>query len=159
VPVSDDEMYRQLTEDYRHHLLWREKLFGGFLVLMGALALAFYSTHLQVAQPPMPFGWVIPLVGATLSCVFFLLDRRVRVVLIDRRAVGRAFEQRAIRRGLFDSISRLGLDAGWFPHSRVLSLLYGSSAGLLFVIFLWDAWCLGLGRFLSVLWQCMATAQ
>ena len=40
MPVTDDEMYRQLAADYSHHLGWREKLFGGFLVLIAALALA-----------------------------------------------------------------------------------------------------------------------
>lgn len=66
MPVTDDEMYRQLSEDYRHHLRWREKLFGGFLVLVGALA-AFYYTHAAAAKQPLPVSWVIPLVGAALS--------------------------------------------------------------------------------------------
>jgi hypothetical protein len=140
-------MYRQLSEDYRHHLRWREKLFGGFLVLVGALAVAFYYTHYthaSTAKQPLPFGWVIPLVGAALSCVFFLFERRVQNVLRDRRDVGRAFEQRAMCGGLFDSIRRTGLDAGWFSHSRVLSFLYGVTAVLFLAIFIWDARRLGL---------------
>ncbi|MFL6621234.1 MAG: hypothetical protein ACJ8NR_01245 [Sulfurifustis sp.] len=43
--LTEDEMYRQLAADYFHHLRWREKLFGGYLVLVGSLALAFYQTY------------------------------------------------------------------------------------------------------------------
>lgn len=140
MPVTDDEMYRQLAADYLHHLQWREKLFGGFLVLIGALTLAFYHTHKsdQQAELFFQFGWLIPIVGAALSVLFFFLDRRCQDVLRDRQRVGQTFEQQAERAGLFDSVVRVGGEARHPTHSQVLQILYLGSAAVFLVVFAAD---------------------
>jgi hypothetical protein len=135
-------MYRQLGEDYRHHLRWRERLFVGFLVVIGTLALAFYHTHKNgdCSEPWFAFGWTIPLAGFVLSLTFFVLDRRCHEVLLGRRDVGRAFEERAMRVGLFGSA---GDKAKVISHSRTLWSLYLFSAFIMFVIFVGDICNLG----------------
>ena len=135
MPVSDDEIYRQLAADYLHHLRWREKLFGGFLVLVGALALGFYHTHKrdQRGEFWFQYGWVLPVVGLVLSIAFFFLDRRCQEVLRDRRTVGEALETQA-RRGLFDSVVRMGRDARLPTHTHVLQFLYLAGAAGFFLL-------------------------
>ena len=135
MPVSDEEIYRQLCEDYRHHLLWRERLFAGFLAVIGALAIAFYHTHTDKLS--FPFSLVVPLVGALLSLVFFLLDRRCHEVLLDRREAGQALEQGAVvvRIGLFGSAVRVSRGEKLLTHSHVLKWLYLLSVVALFAIF------------------------
>jgi hypothetical protein len=149
-------MYRQLTADYFHHLQWREKLFGGFLVLGGALALAFYHTHKKDQQGELwfQFGWLIPLVGVVLSVIFFFLDLRCQEVLRDRCRVGQAFEERALRIGLFGSVHRVGREARRVTHNRVLQVLYCVSAAFFFVVFTLDLYRLA-GHRVSALWQCL----
>lgn len=126
VPVTDDEMYRQLAEDYRHHLRWREKLFTGFLVLMGALALAFYHTHKaeQSAELWFALGWLIPLIGSGLSWIFFLLERRCQEVLLARRPFGLALEKSASRKALFFSVHAVGRQPMRITHTSVLEFVY-----------------------------------
>ena len=151
MPVTDDEMYRQLGADYLHHLQWREKLFGGFLVLIGALALAFYHTHKKDQQEELwsQFGWVIPLSGVALSLVFFFLERRCQEILRDRRRVGQAFEERTMRVGLFGSVVSVGRAARCVTHSRVLQILYLGSAAGFFVVCVLDIWRLAAHRLLA----------
>lgn len=160
MPLTDDEMYRQLGADYLHHLQWREKLFGGFLVLVGALALAFYHTHKKNQQGELwsQFGWLIPLAGVALSIILFFLELRCREVLRDRCRVGQAFEERALRVGLFGSVVRVGREARCVTHSRVLQVLYLGSAAVFFVVFIFDIWRLA-GHRLSALWQCLAAGM
>jgi hypothetical protein len=155
LPVTDDEMYRQLSADYLHHLQWREKLFAGFLVLIGALALAFYHTHKKDQQGELwyLYGWVIPLAGAALSVIFLLLERRCQEVLRDRRLVGRAFEEHAMRVGLFGSVVRVSRQARRITHSGILQFLYLVGAVGFFLVFVVDV-----GQKLSALWQCLVAA-
>ena len=155
MPVSDDEMYRQLAVDHLHHLQWREKLFAGFLVLIGALALAFYHTHKKDQQGELWFqcGWLVPLGGVALSLMFFFLELRCQEVLWNRRRAGQAFEERAMQLGLFGSIVRVGLEARRVTHGRVLQALYLGTAAGFFVVFIFDLWRLA-GHRLSALWKC-----
>lgn len=142
MPVTEDEMYRQLAADYVHHLQWRERLFGGFLVLIGALTLAFYQTHKKDQQCELWFqlGWLIPAVGLVLSLMFFFLESRCQEVLLDRRRVGQAFEDRAGQEGLFGSVVQVGREARRVTHTRVLQVLYlGGAAGFLIALVV-DIW-------------------
>jgi hypothetical protein len=139
MPVTEDEMYRQLCEDYRHHLRWRERLFAGFLAVIGALAIAFYHTHKRDNSDELLFALssVVLLVGALLSGVFYCLDRRCHEVLLDRREAGQALEQGVIRIGLFGSAARVSRKEKLLTHSRILKWLYLFSAVALSVFVLW----------------------
>ncbi len=150
MPVTDDEMYRHLAADYFHHLQWREKLFAGFFVLVAALLVAFYYTHKKDQTGELWFylGWTIPLAGVVLSVLFFFLERRCQEVLMDRRKIGKSFEQRAACKGLFTSVGRVGRQARRVTHSRVLHVLYlGGAAGFLVLLII------DIGR--SQLWRCV----
>ena len=39
-----EQIYNELGENFRVSLRWREKLFGGFFIILGSLALAFFKT-------------------------------------------------------------------------------------------------------------------
>lgn len=141
MPVTNDEMYRQLCADYFHHLQWREKLFGGFFVLIGVLVAAYYSTYTNDNSNKLKdCRLVIPLAGSVLSFIFAMLDKRCHEVLLHRRYVGRMFEINSGSRGVFKSAWEIGNknkeNEGKLSlsHSCILQLLYWGS-GIIFVGF------------------------
>jgi hypothetical protein len=62
--VTIDRVYRELAEDTRYHLNWRERLLLGFVAVPGGLALVY-------EKPPSQYRWMIPLAGFVLSMAIF----------------------------------------------------------------------------------------
>ena len=72
--LPDEDRYTEVGANFRHYLTWREKLFSGFLVINGALALGF--TWVNDRYPDLAF--LLPVGGMLLSVLFLLLDSRNR---------------------------------------------------------------------------------
>lgn len=70
--LSDENRYAEVGANFRYYLTWREKLFAGFIVVNGALAVAF--TWVNDRCPSLTY--LLPIGGVFLSVVFLLLDSR-----------------------------------------------------------------------------------
>jgi hypothetical protein len=111
-----DHVYRELAEDTRYHLGWRERLLLGFVAIPGALALLY-------DKPASSFRWIVPLSGFILSMAVFYLEERCHAILLDRRDAGTVIEKGADLRGIFTSADDMSI--GHRPsHTDILRVLY-----------------------------------
>lgn len=91
--VTDRDLYREIIRNWMHHSRWREKLFTGYLIVLGALAVAYYaasSNNSRVAH----LVWVVPATGAFVAVIFFLVDYRIEEVLHALAREGAELEPR-----------------------------------------------------------------
>lgn len=133
--VSVSEMYKEIGENYRDQLHWREKLFAGFLAVLAALAVAFYHTYHNYEDGWDMFAWIVPLVGFLLALVFLAADNRCAQGIRRMRKYGKELE--APLKGVYAMTVELepkNFFAHVTSHTWVLRLLYGLTAIFLFIV-------------------------
>jgi hypothetical protein len=130
VPYVD--LYKELGENFRHTLRWREILFAGFLALIGALAVAVFRLSSPDHSPLKDLDWVVTLSGSVLAVVFWLLDRRCHEVLIDNYKLGELLEKP--ERGYYADARRRGLQPKRITHTWILGFVYQGAAFVLFLV-------------------------
>ena len=79
------DLYRELAEDYRYHLAWRERLLAGFVIASGSLAVGY--THAGA------FKWAVALSGFEFSLAILFFEERCHEILLSRREAGVALEK------------------------------------------------------------------
>ena len=116
--VDEQDMYLQSAELLRHYLSWREKLFGGYLVVIAALAVAVN----KVDQPPF-FRSAMALLGVALTVVFWLFERRIRELFLACLGAGAALEPPTLV-GPFKRLQALDGTLRVPTHSAVLGCFF-----------------------------------
>jgi len=132
--VSVSEMYKEIGENYRDQLHWREKLFAGFLAVLAALAVAFYHTYPASKNGWNRFAWIVLLVGFLLALVFLAADNRCAQGIRHIRKCGKELE--APLKGVYTMTVELAPKTFFehlTTHTWVLRLLYGFTAIFLFI--------------------------
>jgi hypothetical protein len=138
VMAIQEQIYNELGENFRVSLRWREKLFGGFFIILGSLALAFFKLH---SAQNRAFALLMPFFGAIVSVAFFLLDVRCHDVLKKNYRVGADLEHIL---GYYGSY-RLALERpmGVISHTAVLEAVYMITGAL----------CIGFGIFYQIRYE------
>jgi hypothetical protein len=107
--LSVDERYREIGENYRYFLAWRERLFAGYLAVLAALALAFVSAGQlpQAGAATLPMRVVMPLIAILISWIFWMLEFRNRDLFHCCQNAGRLVEKGA---GIYSDLAVSGDD-------------------------------------------------
>lgn len=127
--VTDRDVYREILRNWTHHSRWRERLFAGYLIILGALGIAYYfaSDH---ASPVLHLRWVVPAAGLFLALAFVLIDYRINEVLDALIRLGAPLEPRP---GVFaDKPPKL------ISHRWLLRLVYGLTGMALAGLLIYD---------------------
>ena len=111
--LPDENRYTEVGENFRYYLTWREKLFAGFIVINGALAIAF--TWVNDRYPTLTF--LLPIGGMLLSVLFQLLDARNSELFNACVAAGAELENPGT--GVY---TKLNVDSKTIPHSRIIEV-------------------------------------
>ena len=133
MPITDQDIYGELGQNFRLTLRWRQGLFAGFLAILGALAVAF--NHLWNKQK-LGLASIVLLSASLLAIVFWLLDRRCHEVLIDNYQLGKSVEGRANLEGYYAEAQKRGLSPKRITHTFVLDFVYKAMALLLVSAFI-----------------------
>jgi hypothetical protein len=133
MPLDSEQLYSEARALLRHYLRWREKLLGGYLALVAALAVAVWSS-----RKTDRVGSAITLFAILLTLVSWLLERRNRALLFRCIDAGAALERDASLRGVFTEINQ---DAPRPTHSDVQDWLFGLAmvAPSILAVILWRA--------------------
>lgn len=139
--TSDDHMYEQLCKNYRFFLKWRQAVFGGYLVILGATL----SLGIAAYKDARPIAWLVPTVASPLGLVFWMLDIRVRNLFRHTYMVGRKLEGDCC--GFFNGIAQIGVVPGVdtmpkLTNSVILSSVYIGATLILITIatISWQQW-------------------
>ena len=133
--VDEQNLYAEAGQLLRHYLGWREKLLGGYVAIVAALALAVvkYDGFLRIVRPGL-VG-----VGCFLTLVFWLLDRRNTELFDHCVDAGVALEAKSGLAGPFTAIRQ---KPKTFTHRQVLGLWFALSGGsmlcIMILIWLWQ---------------------
>lgn len=119
MPTRGD-LYREICQDYRHHLGWRERLLAGFVAVTAALAFAFHNW----ANTSRFDRGIIAVAGTIISVAIFFLEERTHEIIMHRREIGHALEQRVGHAGVHASGTLLQTNPLTFTHATVLRVLY-----------------------------------
>jgi hypothetical protein len=87
--MNADEVYRAIVEHVERQSRWRERLFEGYLVVLGALGGSYYI--ISRAERQIVPSWVIPGLGTLVALLFLLLHNRVSEAINSLVADGKAF--------------------------------------------------------------------
>lgn len=135
------DLYAEIGESWRQFVVWRERIFGGYLAVIAPLAIAFT----QVGDADLQV--ILLLAAVTVSVAFWILDFRNRTLLWACQRAGEALEKtvettKALPRGERGCYSALN-DVRLFPGTRlthgfainiiiVAAIVAGSLAGMAF---------------------------
>jgi hypothetical protein len=97
---EDSAVYAQTCEHYRYFLSWRDKTLGGYLILLGALGIAYANLDKTNLWFFPPFAVIF------VSIVFWLLEFRTRDLYHMCSWVGERLERDAGVKGFF-GVARL----------------------------------------------------
>jgi hypothetical protein len=111
--LPQENRYAEVGENFRYYLTWREKLFAGFIVINGALAVAF--TWLNDRYPTLTF--LLPIGGMFLSILFLLLDSRNNELFNACVEAGAELETPGT--GVY---TKLNADPKTISHTRVIEV-------------------------------------
>jgi hypothetical protein len=115
MPIDEEELYKEIGRAWLHYVTWREKIFGGYLTVLAALAYEFETSqgdHIRAAL----FAAVL-----LVSIVFRLLDYRTTALVNLCQSTG---ENLSGLRGLFGQINqRRFAKTGSISYATALDLL------------------------------------
>lgn len=117
-PLSPKDLYTEAGQQARYYLSWREKLLGGYFAVMAALAFAFGKMWLTSFRS---VAFLVPLLAAILSVLFWLLDRRNRTLYEACITAGAQLEKDSHLHGPYRAID---VAPSVFTHSRVLTFVF-----------------------------------
>lgn len=100
--LEEQDLYMQAGEMLRHYLTWREKLLGGYVVVIAGLAIAV-ATKIDIPH----FDSSMSALGALLTVAFWLLDYRNRSLFQTCLDAGAALERGASLQGAFIALNNL----------------------------------------------------
>jgi hypothetical protein len=126
--LPDLDVYKEIVRHWEHHSRWRERLFNGYLVSLGAVATAYYWAAAS-DSPVAGLRWVVPFSGLLLALTFLLANHRVNEVLDGLIASGRSLESR----GVFAE-----KPAQLLTHRTLLLSVYGISGVGFLVLLLYE---------------------
>lgn len=117
--MTEDHADRQLVATWQHFASWKEKIFAGYLVVLGGLGISFFGTASQ--------AWRILILGAAVvvSVVFWLLDYRTGQLL---NACQVAASQQNQDRSVFAALNetRFTKSTRWTSYGFAIDLLVGA---------------------------------
>jgi hypothetical protein len=125
--VTDSDLYTQAGELLRHYLSWREKLLGGYVAVIAALAVAFdkFPEQYKNRRP------LLAVLGVILTAVFWLLERRNRELFNRCITAGVGLEKKASLAGAFTELDKKPSTP---THSTVLDGFFGLAMAALLVV-------------------------
>jgi hypothetical protein len=128
--MTEDQLYEQLCKNYRFFLKWRQAVFGGYLVILGATL----SLSIAAYKDARPITWIVPVSASPLGLVFWGLDIRVRKLFRHTYLIGRRMEGDYY--GFFNGIGEIGVvpkadPMPWLTNSLILTSVYIGSAVIL----------------------------
>jgi hypothetical protein len=132
--MSDDKLYDAAAELWKYFASWREKLFAGYLTVVGALAFAF----LQQSSPGRQSIALLTVI--LMSVVFWLHDVRVRELFSAMQGVAAEFESKSGGYRALDSIRFDGtspITHGLAINVLVVSIIAASVGGLAVLLPRW----------------------
>ena len=88
MPITIEERYRLIFENYRFASEYRIKLITGWVAIYTALAAAFGWTY----QNAKTISWLLPLVGILITVFMWIADRRHRPAIGRSKTVGANIE-------------------------------------------------------------------
>ncbi len=139
------DLYAEIGESWRQFVAWHERIFGGYLAVIAALAIAFT----QVGDADLQV--ILLLAAVTVSVAFWILAFRNRTLLWACQRAGEALEKtvettKALPRGERGCYSALN-DVRLLPGTRlthgfainiiVAAIVAGSLAGMAFKLLAW----------------------
>jgi len=130
--VDEQDLNAEAGQLLRHYLGWREKLLGGYVAIVAALAVGFvkYDGYLKIVRPGLAAT------GCFLTIVFWLLDRRNTELFDHCVDAGADLEARSALAG---PLTRIRKKSKTITHRRVLGLWFAlsGSAMLLITVLIW----------------------
>ena len=127
----NEKKYEEIGDNYRFFLSWRHATFvGDIVIVFGVLSLTF-STYKDIPS----IAWIIPLIGAPVSILLWIIDVRNRDLYHAAIRAGKVLEGK--EGGFFTELSKEVLSKGESPfkmktQSGALNILFwGSSVSLL----------------------------
>lgn len=132
--MDEKSIYEQTAELWKHFSSWRDKLFAGYLTVMGALAFAFGEQLSPGRQ------CIVLVVGVVLSVVFWIHDVRVRELFSAMQGAAANLEStiggyKALDQIRFKGTSRLTHGLG--INILVSANIAGCAAGLFVLVPRW----------------------
>ena len=131
--IDAKSIYEQASENYRHFLAWREKIFAGYLTILAALALAYAKTE------PNHDSHKVAILGATIvvSVVFWILDLRTTAFFTACQRAGANLEAAIGSLGAYSELRALippndkrRLSHGLAVNALVSAVIAGACAGI-----------------------------
>src|SRR5262245_42703935 len=126
--LNPEEVYKEVGAMYRYALGWRDKLFGGYFVLLAGLAIGFAWLH----EHRRHNCWMMLAGASVMSVIFLCLEIRNRTGYRNCRDAGAALERQAgidEEAGLYRRLGAMGQkDHWWRSHSFVLNVMFGALA-------------------------------
>ncbi len=131
---SDDlkALYEQSTTQFRFFLTWRELLIAGYFATFSALCVSFGWSLRHIPR----YACAIPFLGAALSIVFYLLDRRNRTLYTIASKASLEIEKKIgnLKFGYFAAYHAEERKSIWkIRHEYVLLALYCGGGALMLV--------------------------
>ena len=120
------DAYAEAGQLLRHYLSWREKLLAGYIAVVAGLAIAF--VNLPTAYRCL--GSALAFLGAFLTVIFWLLDRRNTELFDACAEAGAGIETEDGVAGPFVAINEA---RGTTRHRNVLNVLFGAAFLVLLV--------------------------
>jgi len=118
--IEAKEAYAEAGLVIRHHLAWRERLFTGYLVIFGALVVAFYQVLTRGSRASVGLG----IAGVVVSVLFYLGDRRLGEVIGAYNKVAEGLEQGSVVRGVYREAVELGRSPREVRHTSAIHLFF-----------------------------------
>ncbi len=120
--IDDQDRYEQLGKAWRHVVSWRDKLFAGYLTVLGALGYVILQDATAVRRLAL-FG-----AGVMLSAIFWIFEFRTRNIVNACQATAASLEA---DRGLYTTMIRLRKKSKrWQTYGFGMSLLTAGAIGI-----------------------------
>jgi len=127
---SLDDVYKEIGTNYRHFASWRQKIFAGYLTIIAAMSIAFWTIR------DHSMARVILVAAIVVSIVFLLLDRRNWEITNACLEAGVSCESQidAPFRGCYSSLSGALGHFMWSHTAAIWLLFLGVAAGSVWML-------------------------
>lgn len=122
--LSLESRYKEVGENYRYYLNWRNYLFAGYIAVLGFVI----SKTIDLYDEKSIFCFIIPFLASLIGIVFRTFDNRIREIYDTAIKTGSQLENG--KPGFYKNIN---VAPKFMSHSRVLGFVYYGASGILFL--------------------------
>jgi uncharacterized membrane protein YbhN (UPF0104 family) len=132
--IDDDKLYEELGRAWLHYVVWREKIFGGYLSVLAALGYGFSKVENDLARAAVFASAIV------VSIVFWMLDFRTNQLVNTCQL---AADQMTQSKGFYGALNRTrfarrsGISYGTAISTLVASVVGIGAAGMLHYMQAW----------------------